>query len=322
MSETPNASKASGTSKTSQMSATTAAPRRAKSNNGVSIAAPPARVQVGKGSGRTFMVVSWIVLIVFSILWIIPSLWAIKTSLTPNGVSAIGAGAILTDWHLTLTSYITLLGGGDMWNWYLASFVTSILTVFLTVFLGSLAAFALSRLHFRGRNAIFVLFLAGVMIPPQVLIVPIFQELNVAGLLNTYWAVILPQVPSVIALFVFKQFFDGLPADFEEAARIDGASLWRVYRSIVLPLSRPVLAAMAIVTFVGVWNNLILPLFVLSNPKLMTIPVGLSTVSNSFGQNLSDVQASSILGALPLVILFLIFQRQIVEGVAGSGLKG
>jgi multiple sugar transport system permease protein len=229
---------------------------------------------------------------------------------------------ILQDWRLTTESYATLLKGGDIWNWYLASAVTGIVTVVLTIFVCSLAAFALSRMEFRGKRLVMLAVLAGIMIPGQVLIVPLFQLLDQMNLLGTYWAVILPQVPSVIVVFVFKQFFDGLPKDFEEAARIDGASYWRVYRSIVLPLSRPVLAAMSIVSFVWVWNNLLLPLFVLSNPKLMTIPVGLATVQGSFGLRVSDIQASSILGALPLVILFLIFQRQVVEGVAGSGLKG
>jgi multiple sugar transport system permease protein len=295
-----------------------------KGRNGVSAAAPPPRVvrPDSRGSGRTFTVVAFVVLLLFAVLWLLPSIWALKTSLTANSTSALGAGPILGDWHLTLDSYSTLLTNSDLWNWYLASAVTSVVTVVLTVFLGSMAAYALSRLRFRGRRLVFLLMVAGIMIPPQVLIVPVFQELNVVGLLNTYWAVILPQVPAVIAVFVFKQFFDGLPRDFEEAARIDGAGYWTTYRSIILPLSRPVIGAMAIVTFVGVWNNLILPLFVLSNPKLMTIPVGLATVQGSYGQRLSDVQASSILGALPLVILFLLFQRRIVEGVAGSGLKG
>lgn len=297
---------------------------RRRGNNGVSIAAPAQRMvgENGKGSGRAFGIVSWIVLIVFAVLWLIPSLWAIKTSFTDNGTAAIGAGAILKDWHITFGSYATLLSNGDLWNWYLSSFVTSILTVVLAVGFSAMAAYALSRMEFKGRHTIYLLLLAGILIPGTVLIVPIFQELNVLGLLNTYWAVILPQVPAVINVFVFKQFFDAIPRDFEEAARIDGAGYWKTFTSIVVPLSRPVLAAMSIVTFVGTWNNLILPLFVLTNPRLMTIPVGLATVQGSFGQRLSDVQASSILGALPLVILFLIFQRQIVEGVAGSGLKG
>ncbi|HEY9292943.1 MAG TPA: carbohydrate ABC transporter permease [Microlunatus sp.] len=298
------------------------APAGRRFRTGVSAAAP-ARVSVaGKRSGRAFTVVSWVVLIVFAVLWLIPSLWAIKTSLTSNATTAIGAGPILKDWNLTLESYKTLLTGGDIWNWYLASFVTSILTVFFGVLFAAMAAYAISRMQFRGRDLIFLLLIGGILVPPQVLIVPVFQELNLVGLLNTYWAVVLPQIPTVIALFVFKQFFDGIPRDFEESARIDGAGYWRVFRSIILPLSRPVLAAMSIVTFVGTWNNLILPLFVLSNPKLMTIPVGLATVQGSYGQRLSDIQASSILGSLPLVILFLIFQRRIVEGFAGSGLKG
>lgn len=299
----------------------TAEPRR-KHRTGVSAAAPPPQVERTARSGRTFTTVSWVVLVVFAVLWLLPSLWAIKTSLTANPTTALGAGPVLSDWSLTLGSYATLLTASDLWNWYLASAITSIVTTFLTIVFASMAAYALSRLRFRGRNLVFGLMVLGIMIPPQVLVVPIFLELNAVGLLNTYWAVILPQVPSVIAVFVFKQFFDGLPKEFEESARIDGASFWTVYRQIVMPLSRPVIAAMSIVTFVGVWNNLILPLFVLSNPKLMTIPVGLATVQGSFGQRLSDIQASSILGALPLVILFLIFQRRIVEGVAGSGLKG
>jgi len=302
--------------------ASSSRPRRAR--NGVSIAAPAARIadNGSRASGRTFNIVSWVVLIVFAVLWLIPSLWAIKTSLTSNSTSAIGAGPILRDWHLTLGSYKTLLSGGDLWHWYLSSFVTSILTVIFAVLFSSMAGYALSRLRFRGRRLIFLLLIGGILVPPQVLIVPVFQGLNLVHLLNTYWAVVLPQIPAVVAVFVFKQFFDGIPHDFEESARIDGAGYWRTFRSIILPLSRPVIAAMAIITFVGTWNNLILPLFVLSNPKLMTIPVGLATVQGSYGQRLSDIQASSILGALPLVILFLIFQRQIVEGVAGSGLKG
>jgi multiple sugar transport system permease protein len=309
---------------TSQTENTATADRSRRGSSGVSAAAPAAvnPNAGGRSTGRAFSIVTSVVLLVCAVLWLVPSLWSVKTSFTPNEVSALGAGPTLTDWNLTLSSYATILSGGDIWNWYLASAITSVVTVILTVIFASMAAYALSRLRFRGRRLVFGLIVGGIMIPPQVLIVPVFQELDAIGLLNTYWAVILPQVPAVIALFVFKQFFDGLPRDFEEAARIDGASFWTIYRTIVLPLSRPVVAAMAIVTFVGVWNNLILPLFVLSNPDLMTIPVGLATVQGSFGQRVSDIQASSILGALPLVILFLLFQRQIVEGFAGSGLKG
>ena len=292
--------------------------------NAVSPAAP-ARVATAtttKRSDRVFNVVALVVLVVLAVLWLIPSLFALKTSLTDNGTAALGAGPIISSFSPTLHSFASLFNAGDIWNWYIASGITSVLTTVLTVLFASMAAFALSRLQFRGRNLVFLLIVLGIMIPTQVLIVPIFQMLGSVDLLNTYWGVILPQVPAVIAVFIFKQFFDGIPKDLEEAARIDGASRWRVYWSVIMPLSRPVIAAVSILTFVGVWNNLLLPLFVVANPNLMTIPVGLATVQGSFGQRYSDIQAGAILGALPLVILYVIFQRQIVEGVTGSGLKG
>ncbi|MDX6247364.1 MAG: multiple sugar transport system permease protein [Kribbellaceae bacterium] len=303
------------------MATTNAAPR-ARRNSSISAAAPAATgARVGT-SGRTFNIVAGIVLVVFAIVWLIPSLFALKTSLSDNGTAALGATNILSNWNPTLHSYATLFQAGDIWNWYLASGITSVITAILTVLFASMAAFALSRLKFRGQNLAFLLIILGIMIPGQVLIVPIFQELGAVNLLNTYWSVIFPQVPAVIAVFIFKQFFDGIPRELEEAARIDGANIWKVYWSVILPLSRPVIAAVTILTFVGVWNNLLLPLFVLSNPNLMTIPVGLATVQGSFGQRYADIQAGAMLAALPLIILYLAFQRQIVEGVTGSGLKG
>ncbi|ROQ38610.1 multiple sugar transport system permease protein [Frondihabitans sp. PhB188] len=302
--------------------AITDAPRRPKSPiSGAAPAPRPTGARVGT-SGKTFGIVSAIVLTVFAIIWLIPSLFALKTSLSDNGVAALGAPEILKNWNPTLHSYASLFQAGDIWNWYLASGITSVITAALTVLFASMAAFALSRLKFRGSNLALLAILFGIMIPTQVLIIPIFQELGAVNLLNTYWSVIFPQVPAAIAVFIFKQFFDGIPRELEEAARIDGAGLWKVYWSVIMPLSRPVVAAVVILTFVGVWNNLLLPLFVLSNPNLMTIPVGLATVQGSFGQRYADIQAGALLAALPLIILYLAFQRQIVEGVTGSGLKG
>lgn len=307
------------------MSATTTSPRRSpRARNGISAAAPPARpTGAGAGiSGRTFTIVTWVILTLFALMWLAPSLFALKTSLSENGTAALGAGEILSNWYPTLHSYATLFRAGDIWNWYIASAITGIITTVMTVLFSAMAAFALSRLRFRGRSTVMLMILLGIMIPSQVLIVPIFEMLGAANLLNTYWAVIFPQVPAVISVFIFKQFFDGIPRELEEAARIDGAGLWKIFWSIIMPLSRPVISAVAILTFVVVWNNLLLPLFVLTNPNLMTIPVGLATVQGSFGQRYADIQAGAILAALPLVLLYLVFQRRIVEGVAGTGLKG
>jgi multiple sugar transport system permease protein len=259
------------------------------------------------------------VLIAFALIWLVPLLWALDTALKPN------AETTRTTWLInnpTLGAFARTLQDTDILRWYAASFITSAMTAVLTVFTASLAAYALSQLNFKHRNVVFWFILAGIMIPGQVLIVPQFREFGSVGLLNTFWAVVLPQVPTAVAVFIFKQFFDGLPRDLHEAARVDGAGFWRIYRTIIMPLTRPAVAAVSIFTFVTAWNNLLWPLLVLTNPKLMTIPVGLATVQGQFGIRYADTMASAILGALPLIAVFLLFQRHIVEGIAGTGLKG
>ena len=259
------------------------------------------------------------VLIAFALLWLIPLAWAIDTSLKPNSET------VKTTWWIdnpTIAAYTNTLQNTDMLKWYGASFITSALSALFTVITASMAAYALSRMRFRYRNVLFWLILAGIMIPGQVLIVPQFREFNSVGLLNTFWAVILPQAPTAVAVFIFKQFFDGLPRELDEVARVDGANVWRIYRRIIMPLARPAVAAVVIFAFVQSWNDLLWPLLVLSNPDIMTIPVGLATVQGSYGVRYADTMASAILGALPLVLVFLLFQRRIVEGVAGTGLKG
>jgi multiple sugar transport system permease protein len=280
-----------------------------------------ARVTTAEVDSRTrvFNRVCLGVLIAFSILWLLPLAWALDTALKPNAETTRSTWLIDNP---TVAAFTRTLQDTDILRWYAASTVTSVLTALLTVASASMAAFALSRMHFRWKNWVFWFVLAGIMIPGQVLIVPQFREFNSVGLLNTFWAVILPQVPTAVAVFIFKQFFDGLPRDLDEAAKIDGAGFWRIYWTIIMPVTRPAVAAVAIFTFVTTWNNLLWPLLVLTNPKLMTIPVGLATVQGSFGIRYADTMASAILGALPLVAVFLLFQRHIVQGIAGTGLKG
>ncbi|GGL08935.1 carbohydrate ABC transporter permease [Mangrovihabitans endophyticus] len=259
------------------------------------------------------------VLIAFAVLWIGPVAWALDTALKPN------AETTRTTWLIdnpTFDAFGRILNETDILRWFGSSLVIACLTATGTVFTASLAGFALSRLRFRFRRVLFWGILAGIMIPPQVLIVPQFREFDSLHLLNTFWAVSLPQIPTAVAVFIFLQFFDGLPRELEEVARMDGANFWRIYRRIVMPLARPAISAVAIFAFVTSWNDLLWPLVVLSNPDIMTIPVGLATVQGTFGIRYADTMASAILGAIPLVAVFLLFQRNIVEGIAGTGLKG
>jgi multiple sugar transport system permease protein len=179
----------------------------------------------------------------------------------------------------------------------------------------------LSHTRFRGRGGVAAIVLAGLMIPGQVLILPQFEEFRATGLLNTYWAIILPAVAAPVGVFVFQAFIGNIPDPLIEAARIDGAGWWKVYLKICMPLCRPAISAVAIFTFVSTWNNLLWPLLVLSNTKQMTIPVGLATVAGNYGIQYAEVMASAVLGLLPLLAVFLLFQRQIVQGIASTGIK-
>ncbi|MEV2251679.1 carbohydrate ABC transporter permease [Streptomyces sp. NPDC050147] len=278
---------------------------------------PPAR---RRDSERLFNRVALGTLIALALLWLVPLAWALATSVRPAQEVVTHPTGWFTA-HPTLDAYGEIFDAGKLPYWYANSFITSILTTVLTVIMASLAAFALSQTRFRLRRAAFVMLLAGIMIPGQVLMIPQFLALQSAGLLNTYWGVVLPQVPNVVAVFVFKQFFDGIPRELIDAARADGAGWLRTYWQIVMPVSRPAVSAVTIFVFVGVWNNFLWPLLVVTDPEMMTLPVGLTSVQDVFGVPYAQLMASAVLGAIPLLAVFALFQRRIVEGIAGTGLK-
>jgi len=259
------------------------------------------------------------ILLVLTILWLIPLAWSLDTALKPESETTI----IPLTWlsaHFTLQAFASTLISSDLPRWYFNSILTSGLISLITVVLASMAAYGFSRIPFRGRGVLFWIILAGIMIPGQVLIVPLFALMQSLGLVDTYLGIILPQIASPFAVFIFKQFFDGIPHDYDEAALMDGASRLRVYWQVLMPLARPAVATVAILTFVASWNNFIWPFIVITDTKMMTIPVGLATVQTSYGIRYAQIMASALLGGLPAVIVFLFFQRQIVEGLAG-GLK-
>jgi multiple sugar transport system permease protein len=160
------------------------------------------------------------------------------------------------------------------------------------------------------------------MVPPQILIVPLYRQMLAMGLADTYLGIILPQLVLPAMVFILKKFFDGIPHELEEAARVDGAGSLRIFLQIVLPLSRSILAAVAIFVFIHAWNNFLWPFIITSDPGLMTLPVGLVQVQSSFGVRYAQVMASAILAGLPLIVVFMLFQRQIIRGVATTGLGG
>jgi multiple sugar transport system permease protein len=252
---------------------------------------------------------------VLAVIWLVPLAWALDTALKPESETT----RIPVSWFVDgmgLTAFGRALADGSLLTWLGNSLLVGVAVTVLTVAVTSLAAYGLSRTRFRGRGVVLALLVAGIVVPPQVLIVPLFAEMAGLGLADTYWALILPQVVLPAMVYVLKKFFDGVPRELEEAA-VDGAGRLRVYWSLMLPLARPALAAVAIFTFVTTWNNFLWPFVAVSDPHLMTFPVGLATVQSSYGVRYAQVLAAALLGGLPLVALFLAFQRQLVTAIKG-----
>lgn len=259
-------------------------------------------------------------LAVFAVIWVIPLLFAVDTSLKPEGEIA----AHPTSWwssHFSLDAYSKVIDHTPIMTWYLNSLIIAVLTVVLTLLVTSMIGFALAQTRFAGRGGLIAFVLAGLLIPGQILVLPLYQIVHGMHLLNTYWAMVLPAAAAPVAVFIFESFFSGLPRELIDAARIDGASWFSIYWRVCLPLCRPAVSAVAIFTFVTSWNNFLWPLLALSNVDQMTIPVGMATVAGGFGILYAQVMATAVLGALPLFVVFLLFQRHIVQGIAGTGIK-
>ncbi len=259
-------------------------------------------------------------LTLFALIWLVPFLWALITSLRPD--NEITANPT-TPWsnHWTFRAYSSTWNSNPLGWWYLNSFIISSLSVIFTVIVCSMVGFALAHLRFRGKPVIMGLILAGLMLPTEAIVLPQFMEFRAIHLLGTYWALVLPAVSAPIAVFVFHSFFKGIPVALIEAARLDGANWWRIYAQVCMPLCRPAISAVAILTFVTTWNAFLWPLLVLTQTKSQTIPVGLSGLIGGSAIQYVETMASSVLGILPLLAVFLLFQRQIVQGVANTGIK-
>ncbi|MBP2477953.1 multiple sugar transport system permease protein [Crossiella equi] len=262
------------------------------------------------------------VALVLALMWLLPLGWALSTALKPESDTT----RIPVRWlpeHPSLDAFGRVLGETGLLRWFANSVVVGVLVTVLTVLLCSLAAYGFSRTDFRGRGPLLALVVAGILVPPQVLIVPLFSQMVDLGLVDTYWGLVLPQIVLPAMVYVLKKFFDGVPRELEEAALVDGASRLRIYWDVMLPLARPALAAVAVFTFVTTWNNFLWPFIVATDPDMMTIPVGLASVQqNSYGLRYAQVMASSLLGGLPLLLFFLAFQRQVVRGMTTTGVKG
>jgi multiple sugar transport system permease protein len=267
-------------------------------------------------------ILATVIVSVLAVAWLIPFAWATLTALKSETEAASTPISWIPASGFTLDAFTKVLESGNIPTWTLNSLFTSAAITAITLVISASVAYAISRIDFRGKNLLMGVIIASIIVPPPVLIIPLFQQMQSLNLIDTYWALILPQVIHSPMVFVLKKFFDQIPRELEEAALMDGAGRLRIFTTIVLPLSRPILAAVAIFVFIGAWNNFLWPFIATNDSSLLTLPVGLQTIKSAYGIQYAQNMASALLAALPLILVFLFFQRQIIRGVATTGLAG
>jgi len=222
----------------------------------------------------------------------------------------------------TLDNYIYLIENTDFIVWLSNSLFISLFTTFCVLFFDSLVGYTLAKFQFNGQKIVFIAILSTLMIPTEMLVIPWYIIARDFGLLDTYLGLILPGIMTGFGVFLMKQFFEGVPDDYLEAARIDGVGEFTIFIRIALPLVTPALSALAIFTFLGNWTAFLWPLIVSSSAELFTVPVGLASFSGEFQSDWELIMTGAALATLPTLLVFLILQRYIIRGVVLGGLKG
>ncbi|ADB30992.1 binding-protein-dependent transport systems inner membrane component [Kribbella flavida DSM 17836] len=252
-------------------------------------------------------------------IMLFPFLWTVITSITPEGSLADGPTLVVDD--PTLGAYRTLVDALPIWRIVLNSLGVAIVSTALQLVTGSMAAYGFARLKFPLKNVVFGFYLATLMVPLQVLVVPLFIEMKTLNLQDTYFALLAPTIASAFGVFLLRQAVTAVPLELDEAATIDGAGHLRIFTTIVLPLIRPALATVAVFAFMGSWNSFLWPLVVIRSPEFMTLPLGLSTLQGQFTTQWDVVMAGSVVSIVPIAVVYLLAQRHIIAGVAHTGIK-
>jgi multiple sugar transport system permease protein len=270
---------------------------------------------------RVGTVALYAALIFGALLSLFPILWMISASFMPTGMANTFPPRLLPD-HPTLQHYHDVFTRLSMGRYLLNSGIIATAVTALSLIINSMAGYAFAKLRFRGRDRVFKVMSAGLVIPVQVAMLPLFLLMKSLGLINTYWGVIIPSLASIFGIFLIRQYAIAIPDDLLDAARIDGASEGRIYRSIVLPTITPILATLAIWTFLTTWNDFMWPLIILSDERRYTLPVALASLVGEHVQDTELMMAGSVLTVLPVAIVFLILQRYYIQGVMAGSVKG
>jgi multiple sugar transport system permease protein len=277
-------------------------------------------VSAGQARGRA-MTYLWLALL--GVLFVAPLVWMVSTSLkSPDEMASTDLDLLPSS--PTLQSYAKILGRSQtpVFQWFVNSVLAATMQTALILVTASMAAYALARMQFPGRRVVTALVLATLFVPPVALVIPNYVIVANFGWLDSLTAVVVPGAAGAFGVFFLRQFFLSLPKELEEAALIDGASRLRVFWQVILPLSKPALATLALLSFLTNWNDFLWPLYVLFSPERLTLQPGLSTLQSAYQTDYATIMAGGVVASVPVLLLFLATQRFVVEGVSRSGLKG
>lgn len=261
------------------------------------------------------------ILIVGAIIMVFPFFWQLMTSFkTLAGATAVPPQVLPNPWDFS--NYVRAFEAMPFGQMFLNSAIITVCRTIAQVILCTMAGYAFARIPFRGRGFVFVLFLSVLMVPGQLFLLPQYEIIQNLGLLDSLPGIIVPGMFAAFGTFLMRQFFLGLPVELEEAARIDGANQWQIFQKVMLPLAKPGIIALAVFTSLNSWNDLLWPLVVTSTSENMPLSVGLATLK---GMNFTDIpvlMAGSVLATIPMVIVFIVLQKQFIQGIAFTGGKG
>lgn len=284
--------------------------------SGVALEAAPPR----PGHRRTGTVLIWIALALGAVAMVFPLYWMLATAIRPRS-EVFQPVVSLIPQVLTLENFRNIWERHPFLTWTLNSTFIAVVAVAITVSANLLCGYVFAKFRFPGRDILFFAILGALMIPIQVILVPEFLVVSWLGLLNSPWGVILPRAAEAFGVFMVRQFMVSIPDELLEAARLDGAGEMRIFLRIVLPLSKPIIAVLVIFTFMWRWNDFAWPLVVLTDQDLFTLPLGLNLLRGEANPDWGGVMALALISLLPMLLIFLIFQRYLVQGIASTGLK-
>ena len=287
-------------------------------------ATAPADIKTEGGGRRPKLILSYAALGLITLVFVAPLLWMISTSFKTNPET--------TQWPLSwIPREFSVEGYSELFNatsetpvlrWFLNSLIAATAHAVLVLITAAPAAYALARMHFRGKGIMFGVIVSTLFIPPIILITPLYLVVDSLGWLDTLLAVIVPSAAGALGVFLLRQFFVSLPRELEEAAVLDGANRFQIFTRVILPLSKAPLATLALLSFLTNWNDFLWPVYVLFSPQNLVLPPGLSKLNGAYDTDYAVIMAGGVLASVPVLILFLIAQRYIIEGVSRSGLKG